>query len=186
MRRSRKAWETKSVVRRVIPAEVRRQDRDPESFDVAQDPEGLEGLVERAGIQDLPLFFQIPLPLSPHLEGEGGVRGRMSVTGQLPDKRQKVSEMRDNYVYNPRDFGGRRSGVDRRHFDYSEHIPERRSGKDRRECLDRRSGGDRRSWEDRRSGVDRRSYEERRIGSLGRRKKGKRRSGQDRRDFTFC
>ena len=43
--------------------------------------------------------------------------------------------MRDNYVvYNLSDCGGRRSGVDRRHFDYSSHIPERRSGKDRREC----------------------------------------------------
>jgi hypothetical protein len=35
----------------VIPAKVPRQARDPEFFDVAQDPEGLEGLVERAGIQ---------------------------------------------------------------------------------------------------------------------------------------
>jgi hypothetical protein len=35
----------------VIPAKVPRQARDPESFDVAQDPEVLEGLVEWAGIQ---------------------------------------------------------------------------------------------------------------------------------------
>ena len=37
----------------VIPAKVPRQARDPESFDVAQDPEVLEGLVEWAGIQTL-------------------------------------------------------------------------------------------------------------------------------------
>ena len=30
------------------------------------------------------------------------------------------------------DKGGRRSGYDRRHFSYSDHIPERRSGKERR------------------------------------------------------
>jgi hypothetical protein len=32
---------------------------------------------------------------------------------------------------------GRRSGTDRRKFSYAVHIPERRSGKDRRENLDR-------------------------------------------------
>jgi hypothetical protein len=36
------------------------------------------------------------------------------------------------------DNGGRRSGMDRRRFSYSAHIPERRQG------LDRRSGRDRR------------------------------------------
>jgi hypothetical protein len=97
----------------------------------------------------------------------------------------EVAHMRDNFFYNPRDCGGRRSGVDRRRFNYSTHIPERRSGKDRRESLDRRSGDDRRTGEDRRSGFDRRSYEERRIGSLGRRKNGERRSGEDRRDFMI-
>ena len=36
------------------------------------------------------------------------------------------------------DNGGRRSGIDRREFSYSEHIPERRSVKDRRSGIDRR------------------------------------------------
>ena len=30
------------------------------------------------------------------------------------------------------DNGGRRSGIERRQFSYNVHIPERRSGKDRR------------------------------------------------------
>lgn len=36
------------------------------------------------------------------------------------------------------DNGGRRSGTDRREFNYTSHIPERRSGKERRSGLDRR------------------------------------------------
>jgi hypothetical protein len=36
------------------------------------------------------------------------------------------------------DNGGRRSGIERREFTYDQHIPERRSGKDRRSELDRR------------------------------------------------
>ena len=36
------------------------------------------------------------------------------------------------------DNGGRRLGVDRRQFSYFMHIPERRSGKERRSGLDRR------------------------------------------------
>jgi hypothetical protein len=36
------------------------------------------------------------------------------------------------------DNGGRRSGIDRREFSYSEHIPERRSVSDRRSGIDRR------------------------------------------------
>jgi hypothetical protein len=43
------------------------------------------------------------------------------------------------------DNGGRRSGIERRQFEYTSHIPERRSGHDRRSGLDRRSGIDRRS-----------------------------------------
>jgi hypothetical protein len=85
--------------------------------------------------------------------------------------------------FNLRDNGGRRAGIDRRHFSYTSHIPERRCGTDRREASDRRSGLDRRIGEDRRSGLDRRSLEERRIGSLGRRKNGERRTGEDRRDL---
>lgn len=36
------------------------------------------------------------------------------------------------------DNGGRRLGADRRQFSYDFHIPERRSGKERRSGLDRR------------------------------------------------
>ena len=52
---------------------------------------------------------------------------------------------------NPKDNGGRRSGIDRRHFSYSTHIPERR------ERPERRSGLDRRICADRRSGIERRA-----------------------------
>jgi hypothetical protein len=88
--------------------------------------------------------------------------------------------------FNLRDNGGRRSGIDRRHFSYTTHIPERRLGKDRREASNRRNGEDRRCGHDRRSGVDRRSLEERRIGPLGRRRSVERRRGEDRRDFMIC
>jgi DNA-binding XRE family transcriptional regulator len=37
-----------------------------------------------------------------------------------------------------RDKGGKRLGLDRRQFSYDKHIPERRSGKDRRSKLDKR------------------------------------------------
>jgi len=40
--------------------------------------------------------------------------------------------------YKLKDTGGRRSGTDRRQFSYSNHIPERRSGLDRRIRDDRR------------------------------------------------
>ena len=62
-----------------------------------------------------------------------------------------------------RDNGGRRSGVDRRQYSYTGHIPERRAGEDRRSRLDRRCGEDRRNGNDqtlevnRRSGLDRRA-----------------------------
>ena len=49
------------------------------------------------------------------------------------------------------DNGGRRSGIDRRRFSYTGHIPERRAESDRRSGLDRRSVFDRRSGLDRRS-----------------------------------
>jgi hypothetical protein len=62
-----------------------------------------------------------------------------------------------------RDNGGRRSGMDRRQFSYTGHIPERRVGEDRRSRLDRRCGEDRRNGIDQavemnqRSGLDRRA-----------------------------
>ena len=36
------------------------------------------------------------------------------------------------------DNGARRSGIERRQLSYTAHIPERRSGKERRSGLDRR------------------------------------------------
>ena len=36
------------------------------------------------------------------------------------------------------DHGERRSGIERRQFSYTQHIPERRSGKDRRLGNDKR------------------------------------------------
>ena len=51
------------------------------------------------------------------------------------------------------DCGGRRCGIDQRHFIYTDHIPSRRSDSDRRSGLERRNGGqDRRSNNDRRNG----------------------------------
>ena len=69
------------------------------------------------------------------------------------------------------DNGGRRLGIDRRQFLYTNHIPDRRldedrrAGRDRRKNIDRRSGKvvlinskrDLREGEDRRSSPDRRS-----------------------------
>ena len=67
-------------------------------------------------------------------------------------------KMRDIYLsYDLSDRGGRRIGIERRRFSYSEHIPERRCGEDRRTGTDRRSGADRRTGGERRAGVDRRS-----------------------------
>ena len=37
------------------------------------------------------------------------------------------------------DNGGRRSGIERRSFSYAIHVPELRSGKDRRDGIDRRN-----------------------------------------------
>jgi hypothetical protein len=36
-----------------------------------------------------------------------------------------------------KDNRGRRSGIERRNFSYTVHVPERRSGKERREAIDR-------------------------------------------------
>jgi len=38
------------------------------------------------------------------------------------------------------DNGGRRSNIERRQFAYSDHVPERRCGRDRRKGDDRRRG----------------------------------------------
>ncbi len=74
------------------------------------------------------------------------------------------------------DNGGRRSGVDRRNFSYTDHIPDRRFKEERRSGIDRRIDGDRRNGinrrismvvelkiEDLRKGIDRRFSSERRA-----------------------
>jgi hypothetical protein len=50
-----------------------------------------------------------------------------------------------------KDKGGTRTGIERRQFVYTEHSPERRSGKERRIEGDRRSGSGRRRGDDRRN-----------------------------------
>ena len=65
-------------------------------------------------------------------------------------------------VFELRDNGGRRSGVDRRYFSYSGHIPDRRFGDDRRSISDRRSGLDRRENGDKEKVID---LKERRVPS---------------------
>jgi hypothetical protein len=92
--------------------------------------------------------------------------------------------MRDLYVaYNLRDNGGRRTGIERRRFSYAEHIPERRSGEDRRVSDDRRCGKDRRGKQDRRSGIERRASRRAGLVWKDRRGKSERRTGQERRAF---
>jgi hypothetical protein len=54
------------------------------------------------------------------------------------------------------DNGGKRSGIDRRAFEYAVHLPEKRSDKDRRDRFDRRGGVERRSAK--RSEGNRRQY----------------------------
>ena len=61
------------------------------------------------------------------------------------------------------DNGGRRTGIERRHFNYSAHIPERRSGEDRRSGKDRRSGVARRKVKASVVGVERRDGKDRRT-----------------------
>jgi hypothetical protein len=51
------------------------------------------------------------------------------------------------------DNGGRRIGVKRREFSYTNHLPNGRSEMDRRSGVDRRSGLERRKDKDRRSGM---------------------------------
>jgi len=51
------------------------------------------------------------------------------------------------------DNGGRRIGLKRREFSYTNHLPNGRSEKDRRSGVDRRSGLERRKDRDRRNGM---------------------------------
>jgi hypothetical protein len=89
-----------------------------------------------------------------------------------------------NIVFNPSDNGGRRVGIERRQFSYSNHIPERRFLENRRIAGDRRMNSDRRSGFDRRQSrmqtivTDLRNHRDRRDLAC-------RRSGADRRDFII-
>ena len=68
------------------------------------------------------------------------------------DDYRKVRNVNDIHgVFNLRDNGGRRSGIERRRFSYADHIPERRSGDERRVASDRRKREDRRNGADRRT-----------------------------------
>ena len=56
-------------------------------------------------------------------------------------KYERTCTVRKKHVaFTLHDNGGRRSGIERRRFSYSVHIPERRSGIDRRCSQDRRCG----------------------------------------------
>lgn len=52
------------------------------------------------------------------------------------------------------DNGGRRTGINRRIYSYTDHVPERRNGLERRCGMDRRSGQERRTSSDRRTNFD--------------------------------
>ena len=80
-----------------------------------------------------------------------------------------------NMVMQLIDNGGRRTGIERRQFSYTNHIPEMRSGGDRR------GNGDRRSGLDKRSGKDRRIVQVIEVESGDNRGRRDRRSGKDRR-----
>jgi len=99
---------------------------------------------------------------------------------------ERVSLVGDAHVvFNLRDNGGRRSGLERRRFSYDGYIPERRlqadrrSRVDRRACLERRSGGDRREGRKDASVVVLQEYKDQRA-------RNDRRAGVDRRDFMFA
>jgi hypothetical protein len=63
------------------------------------------------------------------------------------------------------DSGGRRCGIERRQLSYDMHIPEMRSGEDRRKMYDRRNGIDRRIGRQVAQNVlELRSEQDRRIG----------------------
>jgi hypothetical protein len=92
-------------------------------------------------------------------------------------------------VFNFRDNGGRRVGIERRQFSYASHIPERRYSEGRRSCVERRMIIDRRENEDRRESLNRRSNHDQPLIDLrnykDRRGSVNRRRGIDRRDFII-
>jgi hypothetical protein len=95
-----------------------------------------------------------------------------------PRTTDNLLQMTNDIIYNLRDNGGRRSGIDRRRFNYSGHFPERRSGIERRSGLDRRLGEERRSGWMRGGVVEMKRH-------VDQKDVPDRRSGADRRDFTI-
>lgn len=77
------------------------------------------------------------------------------------------------------DNGGRRIGAKRREFSYTDHVPNERSEKERRNGVDRRSGLKRRKDKDRRS--EKIIFKKIQRPENDLREGIKRRSGQDRR-----
>ena len=58
------------------------------------------------------------------------------INGQCRTLNDKKKDLTVDFTTKNND--GRRSGIDRRYFSYSDHIPERRMGSDRRSGKDRR------------------------------------------------
>jgi len=90
-----------------------------------------------------PRFIE-SLLITHHLLNEQKMKWRIDVS----DSRME-QKLRDN--------GGRRSGIDRRIFSYTDHIPERRSKLERRCGEDRRNQNDQTVEINQRSGLDRRA-----------------------------
>ena len=84
-------------------------------------------------------------------EAPAGRRSRMESAGYLVQtaSAERFFTVRNEHEpFTLRDNGGRRSGIERRRFSYFAHIPERRSG------IDRRCGEDRRRYWKRAEGDD--------------------------------
>ena len=92
------------------------------------------------------------IPSFPHnTKQDGQDRQLLCPATRLPYKynnMHKELKMTDN--------GGTRSGFDRRKFEYTAYIPEKRSGMDRRKGSDRRSRMPRRRESERRAGLNHR------------------------------
>ena len=82
---------------------------------------------------------------------DGSAAGNVATDGGIKSLDRTGSDERTSNVGNeyetfaPHDNGGRRSWIERRQFSYLCHIPERRSGIDRRKLEDRRFGFDTKS-----------------------------------------
>jgi hypothetical protein len=73
---------------------------------------------------------------SPYLDGYLMINRENMGTGKKRGIRKAKVEVSPFFLS---DRGGRRLRIDRRRFSYTHHIPERRSGRDRRHMTDRRA-----------------------------------------------